>query len=108
MNKDKLTLLGCSSSLVVMLLASNTANADSRVFKDIIDIEFRAPNVETVNTPVAQEDSQHPLQDALDTRSDTIGDLAATKFGCDCAGHRNQVVQMLQTGTLNFNQQTNF
>ena len=107
MNKDKLTLLGCSSSLVFMLLASNTANAGSRVLKDIIDIEFRAPNVETVNTPVA-EDPQHPIQDALNVNSDTIGDLAAAKFGCDCAGHRNQVVQMLQTGTLNLNQQTNF
>ncbi len=108
MNRDQLTLLGCSGSLAFMLLTSNAAKAGKSVPKDLVDIEFRAPNVEAVNTPVAQEDPQSPLQDALNVNSDRIGDLAAAKFGCDCAAHRNRVVQMLQTGKLNLNQRANF
>lgn len=104
MNRDKLTLLGCSGSLAFMLLTSNAANAGKTTPNDLVDIEFRAPNVEAVNTPVVQEDPQYSTQDALDVNNDTIGDLAAAKFGCDCAGHRNQVAQMLQTGKLNLNQ----
>lgn len=83
-----------------MLLTSTAANAGSIASQNLIDIEFRAPGVESV----AQEAPQHPLQDALDTRSDTIGDLAVAKFGCDCAGCRNQVIQMVQTDYLNLNQ----
>lgn len=103
MNRDKLTLLGYSGSLALMLLTSNAANAGKIESKDVVDIEFRAPNVEAVNTPVAQEDPQYPTQDALDINSDTIGDLAAAKFGCDCTAHRNKVAQMVQTGKLNLN-----
>jgi len=102
-NKDKLTLLGCGS-LPFILLASNPANAEPSALKYLVNIEFRAPNIESVNTSFAQEDPQNLIQDALDVNSDTVGDLAAAKFGCDCAGHRNQVVQRLQTGTLNLNQ----
>lgn len=54
-------------------------------------------------TYLAQEAPQSPLQDALNVNSDAIGDLAADKFGCDCAAHRNRVVQMLQTVKLNLN-----
>lgn len=108
MNRDKLILLGCSGSLAFMLLTSNAANAGMIAPKDLVDIEFRAPNVEVVNTPVAQEDPQYPIQDALDFNSDTLGDLAASKLGCDCPGCQNQVAQMVQTGKLNLNQRANF
>lgn len=104
MNRDKLTLLGYSGSLALMLLTSNAANAGKIASKDLVDIEFKAPNAEAVNPTVAQEDPQHPIQNALDMNSDSIGDLAAAKFGCDCAAHRSRVVQMLQTGKLNLNQ----
>jgi hypothetical protein len=87
-----------------MLLTGTATNAGTIAPQDLVDIEFRAPGVESV----AQQDSQHPLQDALDTRSDTIGDLAVAKFGCDCAGCRNQVIEMVQTDNLSRPQQTNF
>lgn len=103
MNRDKLTLLGCYGSLAFTLLTSSAANAGAIAPKGLVDIEFRAPNVEALNTP-AQSDPQYPVQDALDINNDTIGDLAAARFGCDCAGHRNQAAQMLQTGKLNLNQ----
>ncbi len=87
-----------------MLLTSTAANAGTIASQDLVDIEFRAPSVESV----AQEDPPHPLQDALDTRSDAIGDLAVAKFGCDCAGCRNQVIEMVQADNLNRPQRTNF
>ncbi len=93
MNKYKFASLSCSSSLAFMLLTSTAANAGTITPQDLADVEFRGPGVEFV----AQEDPQHPLQDALDARSDRIGDLAVAKFGCDCAGCRNQVIEMVQT-----------
>lgn len=84
MNRDKLTLLGCSGSLMFVLLTSSATNAGAIAPKDSADIKLEAINVEEVNTPVAQENPQHPTQDASDVSRDTTGDSAAAEFGCDC------------------------
>lgn len=35
-------------------------------------------------------------QATIDPGSDTVGDLAIEKLGCDCAGCRNMVIQRIQ------------
>lgn len=99
MNRDRLTLLSCGS-LAFMLLAGNSAFASEVPSQSLRTIEFKAPNaqdVQAVNAPAAQENSQSA---SLDPMSDTVGDLAVTKFGCDCMGCRNQSLSMLLRGNL--------
>lgn len=90
MNLDKLTLLGCSSSIVLLLAATNPAEA--KVINPI-----KTPCVVSASTQTNQI-AQQPVN--VDIDSDTVGDLAIEKFGCDCNGHRVQVMEMLQTGSL--------
>lgn len=95
MNKDTLTLLGCSS-LAVMLLTSHTAaNANTIPPQNVgqVEIEFKAPLADQVK-PLAQENSQPDSQELM---SDTIGDKAVEEYGCDCTGCRNQVLSMVQS-----------
>lgn len=98
MNRDRLTLLSCGS-LASMLLTGN-AFASEVPSQSLRTIEFKAPNVQdvqAVNTPAAQE---NPQSASLDPTSDTVGDLAVNKFGCDCMGCRNQSLSMVQSGSL--------
>ena len=37
---------------------------------------------------------------SLDANSDTVGDVAIAKFGCDCSSCRALALQMLQSGQL--------
>lgn len=106
MNRDALTLLGCSGSLVLTLLAVNPANANPAPLRELV---FEAPvsnTLQDAKTPVAteavdcscsQDNSQYS---SLDAASDTVGDMAIDKLGCDCAGCRNTVMRMAQTGQL--------
>jgi len=90
MNLDKLTILGCSTSMVLLLAANQPAEASlgpvshSPVISPA-GVTQIAQNAEAVN---------------VDVDSDTVGDLAVEKFGCDCPPCRNQVMQLLQSGTL--------
>lgn len=94
MNKNLLTLLGCSGSVALMLLAVNPANASTRISPNPT-IE---PNGEiAVNPATNQDESQSSLPEI---NSDKIGNLATITLGCDCAGCRTQVLQMIQQGRL--------
>ena len=92
MNKNSLTWLGCSS-LAAVLLASHPANAGTVAQY----IDFVRP---TTSAPTFSTSAQESSQASLDPNSDTVGDLAIAKFGCDCPSCRNQVLQMIQTGRL--------
>ena len=95
MNKDALTLLGCSS-LVLMLLTSHPANASTIAPQSEGFIGTKTTAAQ-INAPLT---SEYPQSASLDPMSDTVGDLAIAKFGCDCMSCRNQVLSMVQTGSL--------
>ena len=106
-NKNVLTLLGCSGSLAIMVGMSSLAEADTLKPAEatapetagFVDITFSAPQASAGNQAVtpSQVKSQYAN---VDPASDTIGDLAIAKFRCDCNACRVAVVQMLQTGQL--------
>lgn len=86
--KEVLTVLGCSGTMALMLLTGNTTNASPVPSKS---------NAVQISVPTPQGNSQFT---SLDPNSDTVGDLAIAKLGCDCPSCRNQVVQMVLSGTL--------
>ena len=86
MNRNLLTVMGCSTSIVALLATGHAAQADTSP----------APS----SSAVVQSDSV-PFEvtfqaEKIDPDSDTIGDLAIEKFRCDCPSCRVAVVQMLQ------------
>lgn len=77
-NRNTLNLLGCSGSLALMLAAGSAAKADAATpcYGDFINTA-----ADTTATPTRQAD---PRYATIDPDSDTVGDLAITKFHCDC------------------------
>lgn len=108
MNKNALTLLGCSGSLAIMLAVADRAVADTTKPNaatasesvGLVDITFSAPQTPTTNQEAAPSRSANPQYANVDAASDTVGDLAIAKFRCDCNPCRVAVMQMLQTGQL--------
>lgn len=98
MNRNALTLLGCSGSLVLMLATGNAAQANpaTPLYGDAIS-KATPTNHQSVATSNPQTNSHYAN---LDPNSDKVGDLAIAKFHCDCPACRVAVVQMLQTGQL--------
>ncbi len=105
MNRDTLTLLGCSGSLAFMLLTSNAAKADTLAQKYLDFVKPEANVSQTVATPINEE---NPQSSSIDVASDTVGDLAIDQLGCDCSGCRNTVLQKVQSGNLTVPQQSRF
>ena len=95
MERDTLTLLGCSGSLAFMMLTGNAANASTIPTQDAGFDSTTA--TQTIKAPLSQGTSQFS---ALDPNSDRIGDLAIARFGCDCPSCRNKIVSMIQNGSL--------
>jgi len=105
MNRDTLTLLGCSGSLVLTLLAVNPAKANTELLRELVFTAPAANTSQAEKTPVANNIDCGCTQDnskysSLNVDSDTVGDMAIDKYGCDCAGCRNTVMQMAQTGQI--------
>lgn len=96
MNKDALTILGCSSSLAFMLLMS-PAKAGTIAPQSVGFGATATTAAQKVDAPISQAYSQST---SLDPNSDTVGDLAIAKLGCDCPSCRNSVIQMIQSGRL--------
>lgn len=99
MNRDQLTLLSCSSSLALMLLTGNSVASEVPP-QNLRVVEFKAPNVQDIQAVDVPVDQENPQSASVDLMSDTTGDLAINKYGCDCMGCRNQVSQILQSGSL--------
>jgi hypothetical protein len=86
MKKELLTVLGCSSSLVLTLLTGTPANAESSSFP-VREYFFTAPTSEP--TENALEDCGCTMENAIEADfTEEEGDLAIERFGCDCAGCR--------------------
>jgi hypothetical protein len=84
--KNVLTILGCSSSLALMLATGNPARANQPTVDRAI--ESQAPTAEEVDRSTSSADSS---SDFLAPNGDTWGNLAIDRFGCDCNGCRNLV-----------------
>lgn len=94
MNKKLLSVLGCSSSLAVSLVSSNSASANP-----VREYVFNAPEVQDEIVEIPASDTDYPFYDcscdsydpAAIEQSDREGDKAIELYGCDCAGCRNLV-----------------
>lgn len=97
MNRDALTLLGCSGSFALVLLLGNAANAN------VLAPQSGSAAISTLSASqsTASGVSQaNPNYDSVSFDSDTVGDLAIAKFHCDCPACRMAVMQMMQTGQI--------
>ena len=94
MNKNLLTLLGCSGSLALILFNVNPANASTTPSHNA---GIKETGEIALNTGITQDDSQSSLPEI---NSEKIGNLATLTLGCDCNGCRTQVIQMIQQGRL--------
>ena len=92
MDRKLLTVLGCSSSIALTLLATNPAQANSTT-----EYVFTAP-ISDINAAVEipASDTDYPFFDcgcseydpAMIESVDREGDKAIELYGCDCAGCR--------------------
>ncbi len=87
MNRNLLTVMGCSTSLAILLATGHAAKADTTTAPSTVEVAQSAPVFEI--TFQAEK---------IDPNSDAIGDLAIEKLRCDCPSCRVAVVQMLQSG----------
>jgi hypothetical protein len=94
MDRNALTLLGCSSSFAFMLLTVNATDADTVVPQNL-GANTRVTTAQTVKAPIYQEP---PSFSTASPKS--IEGLAIAKFGCDCPGCRARVAQMVQQGAF--------
>ena len=91
MNKKLLTTLGCSGSIVLSLLGSNSVSAKEYV--------FTAPELDSQIAEIPESETDYPFVgcgcSAYDAETaaaiDREGDKAIELSGGDCAGQRNMV-----------------
>ena len=91
MNKRLLTILGCSSSVALSILGTNSVEAKEYV--------FTAPELDKSAAQIPQSETDYPFTDCscneydAETAAelDREGDKAIELYGCDCAGCRNLV-----------------
>ncbi len=96
MDKNALSLLGCTSILALVIATGNPADAATK-HKPVTVASAKTAAVKTANA------SSHKMihrYASLDPMSDTVGDAAVAKFHCDCPACRVAIVQMLQTGQM--------
>ena len=91
MNKNILTLLGCSGPLALILFNVNPANASTAPSHNAGIKESEI----ALNAGITEDESQSSLPEI---NSEKIGNLATLTLGCDCNGCRTQVIQMIQQG----------
>ncbi|ELS04191.1 hypothetical protein Xen7305DRAFT_00039190 [Xenococcus sp. PCC 7305] len=91
MNRQLLTVLGCSSSLALTLLSTNPAEANSSS-----EYVFTAPIADTNFPEIPASSEDYPFFDcscseydpAMKALQDREGEKAISLYGCDCAGCR--------------------
>ncbi|MHC5913311.1 MAG: hypothetical protein ACYTXE_20465 [Nostoc sp.] len=109
MNKTTLTLIRNSCVLSLLVLMSHIAVAESSHYvhttnnslkHKIADTVVYSTNSSVIQTTKTVDIQVNPRVFSLDANSDTVGDIAIAKFGCDCSSCRALALQMLQTGKL--------
>ncbi|MBD0301146.1 MAG: hypothetical protein ICV85_02900, partial [Tolypothrix sp. T3-bin4] len=80
--------------------------ANTPPLRELVFEASTANNVQEAKIPLSEDkigcgcNQENSKYTALDAASDTVGDIAVEKLGCDCAGCRNTVVRMVQAGQL--------
>lgn len=91
LNQKTLTLLGCSSSLLLTLAMGNRVQANESPLRELV---FTAANAEDITSDCGCR------AEGLDfdlMNSDSMGDEAIARYGCDCAGCRFMVREETST-----------
>ncbi|MGL5804804.1 MAG: hypothetical protein ACRC2R_13300 [Xenococcaceae cyanobacterium] len=89
MNKNILSVLGCSGSLALALVNVNSAIAQPTDV-NVKELVFKAPTIDRVE--VNSDTQKQPTPFNLDEEmSDREGQKAIDLYGCDCNGCRNLV-----------------
>jgi hypothetical protein len=101
--KVVLTLIAGSSCLAAMLLATSPARAESdtqNLNPQFIEIVRQprsvSPHPYTSTRLSSKDDLVSTLSDDALINDDKIGEAAIKKYGCDCAGCRRVIAQILQ------------
>lgn len=93
MHRETLTWLGCSSSIALTLLAVQPAHANTSTTREVV---FTAEGIQDELVECVCTSGG----DSLEAQLDAEGDRAIELLGCDCAGCRNFVQQLAQSGRL--------
>lgn len=94
MNKNILSVLGCSGSLALALVNVNSATAQPTDV-NVKELVFKAPTIDRVE--INNDTQKQPTSSYLDEEtlteetSDREGQKAIDLYGCDCNGCRNLV-----------------
>ena len=104
MDRKLLTVLGCSSSIALSLLATNTAQANN--FTEYV---FNAPVTDSEVAKIPASETDYPFFDcscseyspAMIENLDREGNKAINLMGCDCAGCRRLVRNLEDTSPVN-------
>jgi len=100
MNKQVLTVLGCSSSIALTLFSAGVAEANAAD-----EYVFKSPDASAELSEAPKSEVDYPFYDcscseydsATIERIDQEGDNAIAAYGCDCAGCRRLVVNLDKT-----------
>ena len=100
MNKQLLTVLGCSGSIAFTLAGANAAEANTAN-----EYVFKSPEISTELAEVPKSETDYPFYDcscseydsATIEKIDQEGDEAIAAYGCDCAGCRRMVGNLEKT-----------
>lgn len=101
MKADALTLLGCSGSVALMLMAGAPAQANTDTIP-LRQLDFVSPealqqdSADGFGCSCSQSETESPGQAIADLE----GDLAIAQWGCDCAGCRYMVRDMIASGEI--------
>lgn len=106
MRNHLLTVLGCSSSLTLALFTTNaaSANTDTPTYQEYT---FTAPGISSqeiveVEATSPQEDEWFDCSCGGENTNlnfdDRLGDLAISRYGCDCAGCRYMTSKLVEVG----------
>jgi hypothetical protein len=90
MNKLFLMLLGCLTFCSLIITATQPVSAGPLNSVQYVEIT-KSGSPQGLNLNPISPDEQSLNND------DRIGDLAISKFGCDCAGCRRAIAQMLSS-----------
>ncbi|MEE3716077.1 hypothetical protein V2H45_04865 [Tumidithrix elongata RA019] len=93
--KIALVLLASPMFLTFMLLGNSSAHAGQLSSQIDPASDTSIVITRSVDPSTSQANEQNTL-----LYSDRVGDLAIAKLGCDCAGCRNVVIQMVGQGKL--------
>ena len=104
MDRKLLTVLGCSSSIALTLLATNPAQANSTT-----EYVFTAPITDSNVAEIPASEEDYPFFDcscseydpAMIESLDREGDKAIELYGCDCAGCRRLARNLEDNSTFN-------